>query len=91
MRDTYSLYEAKTKFSAIVRQVREGRRILVTVHGKPVAEIRPVQGDDGGIEARLERLVARGIVIRPERRSARLGPVVRRPGALGRFLRDRDG
>ena len=42
MRDTYSLYEAKAKLSAIIRQVREGRHVLVTVHGEPVAEIRPV-------------------------------------------------
>jgi len=42
MRDTYSLYEAKARFSAIIRLVREGRRILVTVRGEPVAEIRPL-------------------------------------------------
>src|SRR4030065_741063 len=42
MRDTYSLYEAKAKLSAIIRRVREGRHVLVTVHGEPVAEIRPV-------------------------------------------------
>lgn len=40
MSDTYSLYEAKAKLSAIVRRVREGCRAIVTVHGKPVAEIR---------------------------------------------------
>lgn len=91
MRDTYSLYEAKAKFSAIVRQVREGRSVVVTLHGEPVAEIRPLPAATGGLAARLATLVERGVVARPARRPPRLRPMVRRPGALTRFLRDRDG
>ncbi|MHB1330031.1 MAG: type II toxin-antitoxin system Phd/YefM family antitoxin, partial [Gemmatimonadales bacterium] len=40
----YSLYEAKSKLSELVRQVREGGRpITITVHGRPVAELRPLE------------------------------------------------
>jgi prevent-host-death family protein len=89
-RDTYSLYEAKAKLSAIIRRVREGRRVVVTVHGKPVAEIRPVEQDATDLAARLERLVESRIVVHAERRGTALRPVARKPGALGRFLADRD-
>lgn len=90
MRNTYSLYEAKAKLSAIVRQVREGRRIIVTVRGEPVAEIRPVDRSEGGIEARLASLEERGAVIRRRPGPLRLQPVVKRPGALARFLAERE-
>jgi prevent-host-death family protein len=89
-RDTYSLYEAKAKLSAIIRRVREGRRVLVTVRGEPVAEIRPVKPNAGDLGTRMDRLVEGRIVIPAERRSAPLGPVTRKPGALARFLADRD-
>ncbi len=89
-RDTYSLYEAKAKLSAIIRRVREGRRVLVTVHGEPVAEIRPVEQHATDLTARLARLVESRIVIPAERRGTPLQPVTRKPGALARFLADRD-
>ncbi len=91
MRDTYSVYEAKAKLSAIVRRVREGHRIVVTHHGTPVAEIRPVETAAGGLEQRTSELADRGILVRPPARSARLQPVARRRGALARFLADREG
>ena len=90
MRDTYSLYEAKARFSAIIRLVREGRRILVTVRGEPVAEIRPLAPADPGLAARLDQLADRGILARGQRRTPRLQVGARRPGALRRFLQDRD-
>ena len=91
MRDTYSLYEAKAKLSAIIRQVREGRHVLVTVRGQPVAEIRPVVRDATDFGGRLALLTERGIVVRGEHRRPALRSVARKPGALARFLADRDG
>lgn len=37
-RRSFSLYDAKARFSEIVRMVREGTSVTVTVHGEPVAE-----------------------------------------------------
>jgi prevent-host-death family protein len=91
MRDTYSLYEAKAKLSAIIRQVREGRHVLVTVHGEPVAEIRPVAREANDFAARLEQLTERGVLVRGERGERALRVVARKPGALERFLAERDG
>jgi prevent-host-death family protein len=90
MRDTYSLYEAKARFSAIIRLVREGRRILVTVRGEPVAEICPLAPAEHGLAARLDNLADRGILARGQRQTPRLKAGARRPGALRRFLQDRD-
>ena len=72
MKDTYSLYEAKAKLSAIVRRVREGHPAIVTVHGEPAVEIRPITAATGGLAARMAHLVERGIVTHPARRGAAL-------------------
>ena len=40
--DTFSTYDAKARFSEVLRRVREGRTVTVTYQGEPVAEIRPL-------------------------------------------------
>ena len=90
MRDTYSLYEAKTKLSEIVRMVREGRHITVTLRGEPVVEMRPVAKTKSGFKARIEDLTRRGVLVPPSSRTAKIEAVARRPGALKRFLDERD-
>lgn len=95
MKDVYSLYEAKAKFSALVRQVREGRAVTITVHGKPVVELRPYQPPQGPptLAERIEELKALGEIIPVEpstdvRGAFPVGPAL--PGALQRFLDERD-
>ncbi|HET7613751.1 MAG TPA: type II toxin-antitoxin system prevent-host-death family antitoxin [Gemmatimonadaceae bacterium] len=90
MRNSYSLYEAKAKLSAIIRQVREGRSAIVTLHGKPVAEIRPIAPAGRDVAARIEELVARGVIVRNPDASPTLAPIAKRPGALKRFLDERN-
>jgi len=89
MRSDYSVYEAKAKFSEIVRRVRErGETVTVSYHGRPVAEIRPIAQSDDSIEARLDSLAERGVIVKP-RGAGRFGSIARKPGALERFLEDR--
>jgi prevent-host-death family protein len=90
MRNTYSLYEAKAKLSAIVRKVREGQPVIVTLNGEPVVEIRAIETKSQGIEARLKDLEERGILVPAKNPRAKLKPGPRVPGALKRFLEDRD-
>ena len=90
MKDTYSLYEAKAKLSAIMRMVREGHSVTVTVHGEPVAEIRPVPPRATGMEARIAHLRATGELTQRNESVHFLRPIARRPGALARFLADRN-
>jgi prevent-host-death family protein len=95
MADEYSLYDAKAHLSALVRQVREGRTVVITVHGEPVAELRPYQKPEGKqtLAERLAELTEQGVII-PSRRKPGdpdAFPVGRHiPGALQRFLDERD-
>ena len=91
MRDSYSLYEAKARLSAIIRRVREGHRVVITLHGEPAAEIRPVECTSSGLEQRVMQMAERGIVVRPSDKPIPPHRVVRRSGALKQFLADRDG
>ena len=90
MDDTYSAYDAKARFSEILRRVREGKTVIISYRGEPVAEIRPVGGKEEKVSRRLRRLEDRGILVRAPEREGRLGPVARKSGALERFLDDRN-
>lgn len=90
MRDSYSLYEAKARFSAIVQRVREGHRVVVTVRGQPAVEIRPLAPSTSGIEGRMHELEERGMVTPAQADRVKLAPGKRRAGALKRFLATRD-
>lgn len=87
--DVYSTYQAKAHLSEILRKVRRGKTVIVTHHGKPVAEIRPIASREG-LEGRLQSLAERGILKRSAAAPRILQPVVKRAGALDRFLEERD-
>jgi prevent-host-death family protein len=85
----YSTYEAKSRFSELLRQVREGQSVTISYHGKPVAELRPIERAETQEEA-LDRLERQGVLVRPRNLKLDLRPVAKRPGALKRFLESRD-
>lgn len=91
----YSLYEAKTKLSELVRNVREGGQpVTITLHGRPVAELRPIeiapeQKSTAERHAELER-AGHIYATKPSSGQARFPLGVRRPGGLKRFLKDRE-
>lgn len=90
MPPVYSTYEAKARFSEVLRQVRAGQRVTVSYRGKEVAEIRPIESEGSSLEARLRSLEADGIVGPAGRRRGRLAPLATKEGALKRFLDSRD-
>jgi prevent-host-death family protein len=92
MADVYSTYEAKARFSEVLRKVRSGRRVVISYRGEEIAEIRPVErrGAFETLEKRLERLERDGVVVRSGKRVGELRPIARRPGGLARFLSSRD-
>lgn len=90
MARTYSIYEAKARFSEVIREVREGETATVTYRGEPVAEIRAIQRSKTvTLDDRLDDLERRGALVRPTRRNRDFTMAVRRPGALARFLAER--
>lgn len=96
MPDEYSIYDAKAKLSALVRQVREGRSFVITAHGEPVAELRPIEKVERkqAFDERIAELTKQG-VIQPSKRAPGERPHFvlgekHIPGALQRFLDERD-
>lgn len=59
--------ELKTRLGGYLRQVRQGRTLVITDRGEPVAELKPLQPDSGE-DATLQRLKALGAVTRLENR-----------------------
>lgn len=90
MSRTYSTYEAKAKFSEILRQVRSGQRVRISYRGEEVAEIRPIGSSADTIRRRIEELQEAGVLGRTASGKVRLEPVARRRGALRRFLESRE-
>ena len=90
MARTYSIYEAKARFSEVIREVREGETVTVSYRGEPVAEIRAIQqAETPTLDERLDHLERRGALVRPARARSDFRMVADRPGALGRFLKER--
>ena len=87
---TYSTYEAKSRFSEVIRQVREGNTVTVSYRGEPVAEIRPIPKVPQTIEERLDELERQGVLERAKGPRTPFKVGEHKPGALKRFLEDRN-
>ena len=77
---TVGARELKTRLGGYLQQVRQGRTLVITDRGEPVAELKPLPraaGDD----AKLERLKALGAVTRLENRPLAPFRLVRGRGA----------
>jgi prevent-host-death family protein len=92
MSEVYSTYDAKARFSEVMRKVRSGKRVVISYRGEEVAEIRPIERREAAepIEKRLERLEREGVLIRRPKPKTPLRPIAHRPGALARFLKSRN-
>lgn len=51
--------EANRKFSELLRKVRDGHSVIVTVHGKPAAKLVAFTADTGVADDARRTLVAR--------------------------------
>lgn len=58
--------ELRSTLSTFLRRAQQGERVVVTIDGRPVAQLGPLAGDMDGVS--LADLVARGAVIAPRRR-----------------------
>ncbi len=67
--------ELKTRLGTYLRQVSEGATLIVTERGRPVAELRPLSLESGGLSYALAGLAARGL----------LGGEIRERGPLVEF------
>ena len=90
MAHVYSTYEAKARFSEVIRKVRAGQRVIIAYRGEEVAEIRPLEHPGGNLAKTLARLEDQGVLARATKTRAHLRPLAKRPGALKRFLESRE-
>jgi prevent-host-death family protein len=90
MAQTYSTYEAKAKFSEVIRKVRAGQRVVIAYRGEEIAEIRPLEGAAPSLEKTLAKLEDQGILSPDPGRATSRRAVARKPGALKRFLESRE-
>lgn len=90
MAEIYSVYDAKARFSEVIRKVRDGKTVMISYHGETVAEIRPVGRADSDLGNRVRMLEGLGILVGGDERRGGLRPFADRPGALKRFLDDRN-
>ena len=86
---TYSTYEAKARFSEVIRHVRDGKIVTVSYRGEPVAEIRPLVRPRS-LEERARELERRGVLVGPRERRTPFEGGVFVAGALEMFLEERD-
>ena len=57
---TYSVAEAKAKLPSLIDKAAAGEEVVITRHGKPVAELRPKAARDPALAAALyDRMTAR--------------------------------
>ena len=76
--------ELKTRLGTYLRRVREGRSVLVTDRGEPIAELRPLRPDTS-VPAALLKLSSKRAVTLPVRKAmAAFRPIQSR----GRTLSD---
>lgn len=85
---TYPVHEAKARLSQILRQVRLGVTVTITRRGRPVAQVVPVPERED-LATRIENLEREGVLVVGNGKLHLLRPIVRRRGALRRFLRER--
>ena len=82
----------RSQLAQALRRAEAGERIVVTVGGRPVAQLGPVEADAGG--PTIEDLVARGLLV-AARRDDRPEPALQVPlwaGArIDRILREARG
>jgi prevent-host-death family protein len=64
---TVGARELKTRLGGYLQQVRQGRTLVITDRGQPIAELKPLHGP--GADEKLEHLKAVGAVTRLENRS----------------------
>jgi prevent-host-death family protein len=61
--------ELKTRLGTYLRQVQQGRTLIVTERGRPVAELKPIPATADGEQDRMDELIALGVLTRQSRQA----------------------
>ena len=90
MNITYSTYDLEADLPGVLEHVRKGKTVNIACDGEIFAELRPIERRKYTTEERLEELRQRGIIVSSGEPRQPFRPVAHVPGALARFLADRE-
>lgn len=79
-RNVVGARELKTRLGTYLQRVREGRTVVVTDRGEPIAELRPLTSD-ASVPAVLLKLSSKGAVTLPTRPATSAFRPIRSRGA----------
>ena len=90
-----AIVELKSKLSHFLKLVKNGKEMLVTEHGEPIARIIPFKSIQGANESRVTSLLRNGIVREPSGKISdsllkESGIADKKNGVLGLLLSDRE-
>lgn len=85
----YPVHEAKAKLSELLRSVKRGRTVTISERGREIARVMPIRATPD-LPSRLERLEREGVVVPAAGSVTDVRPLLRKPGALRRFLSTRE-
>ena len=88
MARAYPVHEARRKLTEILRQVKQGRSVTISERGREIARVIPID-TPVELENRIEHLRRQGVILPATESRDAIRPIVRRPGALRRFLASR--
>ncbi len=74
--------ELKNRLTYYLRRTKQGEEVIVTERGRPIALIQPIQSAEriAGLEARLAKLAAQGLVTLPSQKPSRRVRLVKASG-----------
>jgi prevent-host-death family protein len=84
--------DLKDNLSRYIRRIEAGERVVVTVHGRVVAELVPPVAHRQGQNSQFDQLIASGVIVPPEEAGDPLEgcPAIRLPVGTAAALIDWD-
>jgi prevent-host-death family protein len=79
---TVGVREAKLSLSKLLKQVRKGKRVIITDRGEPIGRIVPIDKEELSVEDLLKSLEERGIV----QQQGKKGMKIPRPARISRKI-----
>jgi prevent-host-death family protein len=86
------LREANIHFTKYIKMVRQGKEVIVTDRGTPIASIRPVLQEKASPEERILEMEKQGILKRPVKKAFFFHKLIHVPGKSisGAVMEERD-
>jgi len=83
------VHEAKAKLSELLRHVKQGRTVTISERGREIARVTPIRATTD-LQSRLRGLEHDGVIVPATGAAADVRPLLRRRGAVRRFLATRE-